>query len=156
MSSSPVTSRYGALETETRICPRCKTMEPVGLGEKLWPTEWKCRACGEPVFVKYGIPHYAPDLADTSAGFNTACFDTLPYREAGHFWFEPRNRLLLGLAERYFPSAHRYLEIGCGTGFVLAGFAAARAWSRLVGGEIHSSGLLKARARLDARAEFVQ
>jgi SAM-dependent methyltransferase len=48
------------------------------------------------------------------------------------------------------------LEIGCGTGFVLAAFAQARPWLRLIGSEIHPSGLRFARQRLGDRAEFVQ
>jgi SAM-dependent methyltransferase len=62
----------------------------------------------------------------------------------------------VGLAQRYFPSARRYLEIGCGTGFVLAAFACSRPWTRLIGSELHLAGLLLARERLPAQAELVQ
>ena len=33
-----------------------------------------------------------------------------------HFWFVPRNRLIVGLIDRYFPAATDLLEVGCGTG----------------------------------------
>src|SRR5262245_59338621 len=102
---------------EARACPRCKTTELVGFGEPLWPAEWKCRSCGWAVTVTNGIPHYEPILADNSPGVGAPVFELLARCETGHFWFEPRNRLLVGLAQRYFPSALRYLEIGCGTGF---------------------------------------
>lgn len=141
---------------EARICPRCDTAEPVGTREKLWPANWTCCSCGEPVLVKHGIPHYAPALADTLTGFDPADFENLARQETGHFWFEPRNRLLVDLSQRYFSTARRYLEIGCGTGFVLRAFADSRNWSRLIGSEVHLSGLLKAQERLGCRAELIQ
>ena len=96
------------------------------------------------------------ELANTLTGFDPISFESLFRHESGHFWFEPRNRLLVALADRYFPSARRYLEVGCGTGFVLTAFAASRSWSRLVGAEIHAAGLQIARQRLGDRAEFIQ
>jgi SAM-dependent methyltransferase len=142
--------------TDARLCPRCNTAETLGPGETLWPTEWTCRTCGWRACVKHGIPYYAPTLADTSPGFDATAFEGLAQREAGNFWFEPRNRLLVGLSRRYFPAARRYLEIGCGTGFVLAAFAASRPWARLIGSEIHLAGLLQAQKRVRAQAELVQ
>jgi SAM-dependent methyltransferase len=100
--------------------------------------------------------HHAPTLADTDAGYDRNAFAFLAAREAGHFWFEPRNRLLLGLAQRYFPRVARYLEIGCGTGFVLAAFARTLPYSCFTGAELHSSGLGVARDRLGNAAELVQ
>jgi SAM-dependent methyltransferase len=95
-------------------------------------------------------------MANSTVGFDPAAFAQLASREDGHFWFEPRNRLLVGLAGRFFPEAKCYLEIGCGTGAVLAAMAASREWSRLVGAEIHPTGLTYARQRLGNRAEFAQ
>jgi SAM-dependent methyltransferase len=141
---------------EARICPYCKRLELVGLGETLWPANWTCPSCGKPVLVKNGIPQYAPALADTLTGFDPADFEMLALQEEEHFWFEPRNRLLVGLAESYFSAARRYLEIGCGTGFALGAFASSRRWSRLVGSEIHPAGILAAQKRLGGHAEFVQ
>jgi len=39
--------------------------------------------------------------------------------EARHFWFAGRLQLLLWMLRRYFPTAQRLLDLGCGTGFVL-------------------------------------
>ncbi len=89
-------------------------------------------------------------------GFDLEAFDRLAALEKGHYWFEPRNRLLVGLAQRLFPEATRYLEIGCGTGFVLEAFAESRKWKRLIGSELHPQGLVHARRRLGERAAFVQ
>ncbi|MGB9365895.1 MAG: class I SAM-dependent methyltransferase [Xanthobacteraceae bacterium] len=101
-------------------------------------------------------PSYAPPLADAPPGFDLAGFEQLARSEEGHFWFEPRNRLLVGLASGSFPEARRYLEIGCGTGLVLRAMADSRRWLRLAGTELHSAGLRYARDRLGDRAELVQ
>jgi SAM-dependent methyltransferase len=82
-------------------------------------------------------------------------FEALAKVEAEHFWFVARNELLVGLADRFFPQARRFLEVGCGNGVVLRAFAQSRQWQRLVGSELHPSGLAFARARLPD-VEFVQ
>ncbi len=99
---------------------------------------------------------FAPEIARTGAGFDPTAYDRLMSQEAGHYWFEPRNRLLTGLANRFFPKAKRYLEVGCGTGFVLDAVARSRAWSSITGSELHPEGLAHARCRLAGRASFVQ
>jgi SAM-dependent methyltransferase len=88
-------------------------------------------------------------------GMNPDNFAALYAFEPGHFWFEPRNALITGLLDKYFPQASSLLEIGCGTGFVLSAIAASRPWSRLCGSELHAEGLAFARTRLPG-AEFKQ
>ena len=99
---------------------------------------------------------FAPDLADTVSGMDPVRFDELSRLEAGYFWFVTRGELIVGLANKYFPEARRCLEIGCGTGAVLRELAASRPWERLVGSELHPSGLAHARQRLPSGVEFVQ
>jgi SAM-dependent methyltransferase len=99
---------------------------------------------------------FAPQLADTVSGMDPVHFDELSRLEAGYFWFVARSELIVGLADRYFPHARRFLEIGCGTGTVLRDLAASRRWERLVGSELHPAGLVHARQRLPTGVEFVQ
>jgi SAM-dependent methyltransferase len=139
-----------------RLCPACASADPIADGAPIWPLEWQCNACGHVVPQAEGIPHFAVLLSNSQTGFDADAFARLAPAEAGHFWFEPRNRLLAGLADCFFPDARRYLEIGCGTGFVLARIASARTWQKVVGSEIHSAGLQHARRRLGDHAEFVQ
>jgi SAM-dependent methyltransferase len=98
----------------------------------------------------------APQLADTVSGFDPGTFDRLADIEATHFWFVARNELIVGLADRFFPEATRFLEIGCGNGAVLRALAASRRWERLVGSDLHPTGLKHARARLPREVELVQ
>jgi len=139
-----------------RACPVCDSAEQIPEGEAIWPAGWRCASCGESVPIVDGVPSYALALANTLTGFDPSAFDELVEHEAGHYWFEPRNSLLLGLANKIFPSADHYLEIGCGTGFVLDRFAGARRWSSVTGSELHPAGLKHARVRLGDRAAFVQ
>jgi SAM-dependent methyltransferase len=99
---------------------------------------------------------FAPKLADTDSGFDPVTFANLAAVEDAHFWFIARNKLIVGLADRYFPAAKRYLEIGCGTGFVLRAVAKSRQWDRVAGSDLHPSGLKHARLRLPQKVELVQ
>ena len=55
---------------------------------------------------------------------------------------------------RYFPAARSFLEIGCGTGFVLAGIQRAFPALALAGAEVFSEGLAHARERAPAATLF--
>ena len=83
-------------------------------------------------------------------------FEQLAGWEDENFWFVPRNRLITALLDRYFPAAQNFMEVGCGNGFVLTAISGMRPWRRLVGSELHPTGLAIARNRLGDRAEFVQ
>jgi SAM-dependent methyltransferase len=72
-----------------------------------------------------------------------------------NFWFRARNRLIQWALRRYFPEARNFLDVGCGTGFVLSGVAAALPWINLFGREICSAGLEHAARRI-ARFELFQ
>jgi SAM-dependent methyltransferase len=139
-----------------RRCSICDAIEPIARNEPVWPLGWHCPACGHVIEQTEGIATFAPELADTVSGFDPKAFDELAELEEEHFWFVARNRLIVGLANKYFPQARRFLEIGCGTGFVLRAIAESRGWERLVGSELHPSGLAYARRRLPPQVEFAQ
>ncbi|MGM4872151.1 class I SAM-dependent methyltransferase [Bradyrhizobium sp. 956_D2_N1_5] len=138
-----------------RRCPACGAEQEIHDSEPTWPVGWRCPACSVAVAEREGIPMFAPELADTISGMDPHGFEALAKVEDEHFWFVARNQLLVGLADRFFPKTRRFLEIGCGNGVVLRAFAQSRRWQRLVGSELHPSGLAFARARLP-HVEFVQ
>ena len=76
--------------------------------------------------------------------------------EPGSFWFNSRNALILHVLRKYASDAKHFLEIGCGTGYVLTSVADAMPALRLTGSELHVSGLAIARRRLGDRASFLQ
>jgi SAM-dependent methyltransferase len=83
-----------------------------------------------------------------SQGFKAEFFGALAKVEPGHFWFEARNQLIIAMLRRYFPRAATFLEIGCGTGFVLRGIRQAIPRLTIAGSEIFSEGLAYAQKRL--------
>jgi SAM-dependent methyltransferase len=98
---------------------------------------------------------FAPELAFESDGFDSEAHKRLFQLEQRCFWFRARNKLLQFTLEKFFPWAQSLFEIGCGTGFVLAGFADVYPEMRLVGGEIYVSVLKHASSRVP-RCEFIQ
>ena len=145
-----------AAYTPARRCLACNAIEPIGSNELVWPPGGRCPACGAIVEQSGGIPMFAPKLADTVSGFDPNSFDRLATVESEHFWFVARNELIVGLANRYFPNARRFLEIGCGNGAVLRAISTSRNWERLVGSDLHPAGLTHAKKRMPTKVEFVQ
>lgn len=129
-----------------RICPACrKTFDAV---------DWLCLHCGSKPEVMDGFPAFATELASDS-GFKDTHFQELVKLEAQNFWFRARNRLIVWALQHYFLGKENFLEIGCGTGFVLSGISTACPQLKLSGSEISSSGLAHAAKRVK-NAEFFQ
>jgi SAM-dependent methyltransferase len=111
-------------------------------------TEWSCPKCRHCPPQEGGIALFAPSLVAGNSGFKPEYFRELATVEAGHFWFRNRNRLLIWAMHAYFPKAGRFLEIGCGTGFVLNGIRNEFPGMQLAGSELFLEALAFARARL--------
>jgi len=76
--------------------------------------------------------------------------------QEGSFWFRGRNRLIQDLVLRFFPAAATLLEVGCGSGFVLAGLRAVLPAAQLVRLEIYVHGLGYAAERVGPPRELLQ
>jgi len=81
-------------------------------------------------------------------GFPRQSFARLAAREDRNYWFRARNRLIVWALQRYFPRLRDYLEVGCGTGYVLAAVEAAFPSAATVGGEGQRAGLEHAARRV--------
>jgi SAM-dependent methyltransferase len=123
-----------------RICQECNNVFD--------KADWHCPTCGHQPPVIDGFPALAANLASSGEGFQSKYFKVLAELEARHFWFRNRNLIILWALQKFFPQMQRYLEIGCGTGFVLSAVAAAYPTSALTGSEIFSAGLPFAAARV--------
>lgn len=123
-----------------KSCPICQT-HFVSRG-------WKCPTCAYGPAIADGFAVMAPELAQGGAGFRPEAFEQLAALEEENFWFRARNKLILSVLKTHFPYMQRYLEIGCGTGYVLAGVAQAYPSATLVGSEVFSVGLPYAAARV--------
>jgi SAM-dependent methyltransferase len=118
--------------------------------------DWQCPSCGaSPPFVA-GFLAFAPDLAVINDGMDPDAHNHLERLQESSFWFRVRNRLVEDLVRRYFPTAERVLEIGCGTGYVLQALRAALPQSRLFGSEIYANGLPYAANRVGPEVKLCQ
>lgn len=117
--------------------------------------DWICPSCRyEPVRIKEILAH-APSNISSERGFKSEYFAQLVSIEGGSFWFQARNRLIIQSLHRYKAAAKNFLEIGCGTGFVLAGIANSFPGISISGSEIFLEGLVYASARLPS-GNFMQ
>ena len=129
---------------------RCLRCSAVYAGDS-----WKCPDCGHAPGLVAGFPALAPELAHGGAGYEPDAFAELADLEANNFWFRARNRLVIGALRRHFPHMRRYLEIGCGTGYVLAGVAQGFPDASITGSEVFSVGLPFAASRV-GQTELLQ
>lgn len=128
-------------------CLSCETLYPV--------SDTVCPTCHWQPALENGLPTYAPALSAENSGFKASHFAELAALEAGNFWFEARNRLIIWALRRYARDFGSFLEVGCGTGYVLTALAAAFPQARVAGSEIFSAGLSFAASRLPG-AGFMQ
>jgi SAM-dependent methyltransferase len=135
-----------------RICPECQKRHDA--------RDWCCPACGWVPDLGDGVPILHPPEAG-GAHFLPEHFAFLASVEDRHFWFQARNRLILETLKRFAgknqpvageptngAGAIRYLEIGCGTGYVLRGVAEAFPEWRISGADYYPEGLGFARDRV--------
>ena len=130
-----------------KICSECQTPYP--------SDQSSCVLCGHQVARKNGIATFAPELEGKQEGFKADFYDTYAHVESGHFWFRARGKLIVWALKKYAPSMHSFLDVGCGTGFILSQVAAAFPQANLLGSEMFSTGLKFATSRL-VGVEFVQ
>ena len=102
---------------------------------------WECPACvTSPTYINQH-PAFSPHLAYENTSFKSEYYAELAAVEPNNFWFTARNRIIIWALQKYFKQSRDFLEIGCGTGFVLSGINKAFPHLKLYGSEIFSEGL---------------
>lgn len=94
-------------------------------------------------------------MSKPDAYFLPESFQALASQEESSWWFQSRNRLILWAINKYVPPFKQYLEIGCGTGYVLRGIHQKFPNVKIVGAEYFEEGLEIAKLRTP-EAEFIQ
>jgi SAM-dependent methyltransferase len=107
---------------------------------------WVCPACGFAPDAVGSIARFATPVGRD--GFDPDAFDRLAELEHRSFWFRSRNLLIGWAVGHYFPEARSFLEIGCGTGFVLEGLRRMCPDLSLLGADLHIGGLMHACRRM--------
>src|SRR6185437_14824794 len=98
--------------------------------------EWNCPLCGTQPEWRDGLICFLEEDAGEDSGFKANFFPELAVLEGRNFWFPARNKLIRWALKKYFPRNSSFLEIGCGTGFVLAGIRQYQPAIRLAGSEM--------------------
>ncbi len=129
-----------------KVCPRCNN--------ELF-NESSCGFCGFTAKMIDGFMAFAPELATGNDNFESNAHERLFKSENSCFWFPERNKLLTWVMKKYFPFAESFLEVGCGTGYVLSGLSLTFSGIRYTGADIFTSGLKFAASRAP-QAEFMQ
>jgi SAM-dependent methyltransferase len=115
-----------------------------------------CPACHEPTTslplcpacLAKAVSAYAHVSGARPGRYRPELFELLEQLEPRSFWFRSRNRLIIWALHTYCPGLRSFLEVGCGTGFVLAAVRAAFPGVSLMGSELAPEGLEVARRRL--------
>ncbi len=102
-----------------------------------------------------GFKSWSPELSSQGGGYDPKAYEQLSQLESRNFWFRSRNKLIIWALNKFSPSMKSFLEVGCGTGFVLSGVNNHFSFTNLLGSEIFSEGLKHASRRLP-EAKFIQ
>ena len=129
-----------------KICPQCSTY--------FTDSNWLCPNCGYTPSLLEEVLAFSPELALQCEGFEAHFFNQLATLEDRNFWFRGRSRLIIWAIQNYFKGAHSFLEIGCGTGFVLSGIEQALPSLDVQGSEVFTNGLRFAAQRLSRSRLF--
>lgn len=121
-------------------CPDCQATYPFD--------EAVCPCCGFHPATRGGFQAYAQELSRGEHAFAFENYQTLAAVEADSFWFQARNRLIVWALRTYYVRMKSFLEIGCGTGFVLSCIRQTFPDLCLYGSEIATDGLAFAAKRL--------
>lgn len=126
----------------------------MGCREHFASTDWRCPQCGyEPDKVNSFID-LCPQAAPQVDGFNPALFKQYAEIETKHFWFVGRAKIICDALGAKFAGAHNLLEIGCGTGGVLAEIEKCFPSLALSGGDAFLDGLNYAAQRTPKAALY--
>ena len=116
---------------------------------------WRCPECLHLPAFDGAIPLFAPALAEENSGFRAEYFDELERLEGKNFWFRVRNALIISTLWKFCPDMRKFMELGCGTGFVMKAIASAFPCAAITGTEVFSKGLTHAATRVP-RAALIQ
>lgn len=83
-----------------------------------------------------------------SSPFPRHAFNYLVKSEDRHWWFRSRNQLIVWILRTKVPFLRNFLEVGCGTGFVIHGISRAFPSIILEASEFYEDGLVFARERV--------
>ena len=130
-----------------KLCLKCASL--------FQGASWRCPQCQYDVPIHDGFLAFAPELlSGSNEMFAVENVAPLAALEEGHFWFEARNQLIVWAFRTFFPSAKTFLEVGCGSGFVLKELHQSLPHMQLFGGEMLTESLTFAASRVPSATYY--
>lgn len=124
-----------------KICSNCyKSFEQI---------DWHCPNCGFVPENNKGVWVVINKEFPDEESYPINAFKELVEREEKHFWFKYRNQIIQWGIQKYFSNILNFMEIGCGTGFVLKGLRAKFPDLALYGSDLFIQGLQVSKGRFD-------
>jgi SAM-dependent methyltransferase len=102
-----------------------------------------------------GFECYSPDLASQNDGFDPKSFELLYQVEDKSFWFTNRNLMIAHLLDKY-SIEKEFLEIGCGSAYVINQLYQKFPHLKFTGSEIYIEGLKYAQKRVPKEIKLIQ
>lgn len=87
-------------------------------------------------------------MSTSTEPFPKTSFAYLAKAESRHWWFRARNNILIWVLRNKVRNFTSFLEVGCGTGFVISGISKAFPSAKLAASEYYEDGLAFARQRV--------
>lgn len=117
---------------------------------------WRCPQCSwSPEFID-GMPIFAKDISGANESYDPAWYKELVALEEKNFWFNARNELIQWFAKKYISENANYLELGCGSGFVLQMLHKTFPVWKISATEAQVDGLAFARSRVTSKVFLAQ
>ena len=131
-------------------CDHCAMKVCVACAHRFDGPEWRCPSCNWAAETRNGVHLLMPSATDGAPGYSEDFFTQLEEAEQTHFWFGGRRALIELVLDRFFPRAHTFLDVGSGTGHVLARLRLHRPSMRFTAAEAFMTGLqITARRTMD-------
>lgn len=131
-----------------KVCLACEA--------EIYGNDWRCSHCSWHPQILDKVQIFAPNISGATESYDPSWYAELATLEVNNFWFVARNRLINWLAKCYLPVNGNYLEVGCGTGFVLQMLCKTFPKWQIYATEAQPEGIGFARQRVPADVSFFQ
>lgn len=115
---------------------------------------WTCPHCSYTPGSAQHWPDFLP--ATMRASFPEASHEFIDGRADLNFWFRARRRLTLDILARHVPPPRHVLELGCGTGYTLAGLQKAYPSATFVASDFQEQALAIAAKSAGDKTDFIR
>ena len=126
-----------------KVCLQCET--------HIQAQDWFCKRCHWRPENRDGLLIFSPELLEETTQF----FDKEKFKML-YLWFRARNKLILWVISTFFSNSKNFLEVGCGTGYVISSIKKTFTNLVLCAADIFQEPLFFVRERLNDAVTLMQ